>query len=108
VGVVCPGSGDDRHVLRPASVIPLADRRRTMRAAELVDTHSVREAAILGGIVRCIIAHGRYDAEFIARYAHEIIGAFKLVGVDRSPPCLTEISMILERFEEAEGKPLAQ
>ena len=86
-------------------MIPLDERRRTMRAAEMVDTHSVREAAILGGIVRCIIANGRYEAEFIARYAHEIIGAFKLVGVDRSPPCLAEIGMVLERFEEAEGKP---
>jgi hypothetical protein len=68
------GGGDGDAVVHPARCDVLdgpriRDRRRrhrrvgrrrprqltTLRAADLVDTHSIREAAVLGGIVRCIL-----------------------------------------------------
>jgi hypothetical protein len=74
-----------------------------MHAAELVDTYSPREAAVLGGIVRSVIATGHCDAEYVAGYAQDILCTFNLVGVDRSVPCLAEIGMVLDRFEEVYG-----
>lgn len=71
-------------------MISLTARHRAMRAADLVDTRSIREAAVLGGIVRRIIASGRCDVDHVAHDAHAIICAFNLVGVDRSTPCPTE------------------
>jgi hypothetical protein len=80
-------------------MMSLAARRRVMHAADLVGAHSVREAAVLGGIVRCIIATGRSDIGYIANYTREILADFNLVGVDRSAPGAGEITMVLERFE---------
>lgn len=77
-----------------------------MHAADLVATHSIREAAVLGGIVRCIIATDRCEAGYIGSYVYDIIAAFNLVGVDCSKPCPAEIGMVLERFEEVYGRPL--
>ena len=88
-------------------MIALAARRRAMLAAEMVQTSSVREAAILGGIVRCVIACGRYNGPWISQYAADIIHAFNLVGVDRTPPNLAEIAMMLERFEESYSQPFS-
>ncbi len=88
-------------------MISQAARHRAMQAADQVDTHSIREAAVLGGVVRSIIGTGRCDVEYVARYARDIIGAFNLVGVDRSVPCSTEVNMVIERFEEVHGRPQA-
>jgi hypothetical protein len=86
-------------------MMPLADRREAMHAADLVGTHSVREAAVLGGIVRSVIATGRCDVVYIAQYARDILGVFNLVGVDRTTPCAAEIAMVVERFEAVHGSP---
>lgn len=80
-------------------MMPLADRRNAMHAADLVGTYSPREAAVLGGIVRSVIAVGRPDVLYIAQYVRDILGLFNLVGVDRSTPCAAEIAMVVERFE---------
>jgi hypothetical protein len=80
-------------------MMSLAERREAMHAADLVDTHSAREAAVLGGIVRSVIGTGRTDLAYVAHYVRDILGVFNLVGVDRSPPCGAEIAMVLERFE---------
>lgn len=86
--------------------MPLADRREAMSAADLVGTCSPREAAILGGIVRCVIATEHCDVGFVSHYARDILGVFNLVGVDRSAPGTAEIAMVLERFEDAYGNPI--
>jgi hypothetical protein len=83
--------------------MPLADRREAMHAADLVGTYSVREAAVLGGIVRSVIATGGSDVVYISQYARDILGVFNLVGVDRSAPCAAEIAMVVERFEAVHG-----
>jgi len=88
-------------------MMPLDDRRRTMHSADLVETHSAREAAVLGGIVRSVIATGRPDIADIAHYARDILGVFNLVGVDRSMPCRVEIDMVLERFETVRRGPFS-
>ncbi len=86
-------------------MIPINARRKAMLAGAQVATHSVREAAIVGGIVRCAIATGGYNGQWIAEYAVDAIASFKVVNVDRSPPNLAEVAMVLERFEEAYGRP---
>ncbi len=85
-------------------MIPLDERHRVMIASSNVQTTSCREAAILGGIVRCKIAANKYNGPWIAQYASDIIGSnggFNLVGVDRSPPNMAEIAMVLDRFKAA-------
>lgn len=84
--------------------IALAARRKVMIAAGQVETTNPREAAILGGIVRCAIETGGYNAERIRQYTHNIIGQMKLVGVDRRLPGNAEIAMVKERFEEHYGR----
>lgn len=62
---------------------------------------------MLGGIVRCVIATGECDVGYISNYVRDILVVFDLVGVDRSAPCAAEIALILQRFEEVDGSPLA-
>jgi len=76
-----------------------AARHEVMAAAELVQTSHPREAAILGGIVRSTIDVGRIDANFVSRYTTEVIEGFGLVNVDRRPPRLAEIAMVVSRFQ---------
>ena len=85
-------------------MIPIAARRKAMMAAASIDTHSVREAAIVGGIVQCACSTGRYNADFIRRYMHDIIVEFRLVNVDRTPPNVAELAMVVSRFEDAYGR----
>ena len=85
-------------------MIPLAARRKVMMAAECVDTSTIREAAIVGGIVRCAIATGRYNGPWISQYASDAIEAFSIRNVDPTPPGPTEIGVVLERFEAAYGR----
>lgn len=87
------------------SMIPVDARRKTMLAGSVIDTHSVREAAIVGGIVRCTIATGCYNPDFIRRYTHDILGEFHVVNVDRTPPNMAELAMVVDRFEDALGRP---
>ena len=88
-------------------MIPIAARRKAMRAAGEVDTSTHREAAIVGGIVRNICATGRINRDWIATYAVDAICGFKLAGGDRTLPGPTEMGMVIERFEAAYGRRLA-
>ena len=90
-----------------AVVIPLAARRKAMMAAEHVDTHNVREAAILGGLVRSVIACGRINVSWSAQYAVDMIREFKLPGVDTCQPGPTEMQMMVERFQESYSQPFS-
>jgi hypothetical protein len=85
-------------------MIPPAARRKVMAAAASTETTTAREAAIVGAIVRCAIATGRYNGHWIAQAAVDVITEFNLVNVDRTPPGPTEVGMVLERFEEAYGR----
>lgn len=85
-------------------MIPVAARRKAMYAASNTETTTCREAAILGGIVRNVIATGRYNGPWISQYAVDIIDEFRLRGVDRTLPGPTELAMVLERFEVAYGR----
>jgi anaerobic selenocysteine-containing dehydrogenase len=82
-----------------------AARRKVMFAADQVPTRHPREAAILGGIVRCAIDNGRIDSEFVRRYTADIIDEFNLVNVDRRMPGRREIEMVLERFQVEYRRP---
>ena len=86
-------------------MIPLAARRRAMLAAEAVDTSTVREAAILGGIVRCVIACGKINVPWVGQYTADIIAAFNLRGINRGPASLTEMSVMVERFQQSYSQP---
>jgi hypothetical protein len=86
-------------------MIPAAARQKAMMAANAVEVTTMREAAILGGIVRCVCACGRYNGPWIAQYAADIIGAFRIRDVDPTPPGLTEMSAMLEAFEESYSRP---
>ena len=86
-------------------MIPLAARRRAMLAAENVDTHSCREAAIVGGIVRCVISCGRINGPWVAQYAADIVAEFNLVGVDRKPPGMAEVAMVVDKFQQSYSQP---
>jgi hypothetical protein len=85
-------------------VIPIAARRRAMLASSSVDASTMREAAILGGIVRCCAATGRYNGPWISQYASDAIEGFRLRDVDATPPGPTEMLTVLEKFEGAYGR----
>jgi anaerobic selenocysteine-containing dehydrogenase len=85
--------------------LTLAARRKVLVAADHVPTRHPREAAILGGIVRCAIDIGRIDSEFVRRYTADIINEFNLVNVDRRMPGRREIEMVLERFQAEYRRP---
>ena len=82
-------------------------RREAMHAAVLTSTYSAREAAVMGGILRCMVATSGRDVGLISLYVRETLLAFDLAGVDPSAPCAEEIAMVLERFEEVYGRPSA-
>ena len=86
-------------------MIPLAARRRAMLAAEAVDTATVREAAILGGIVRSVIACGKINVPWCGQYAADMLEAFRVRDIDRKPPGLTEMSVMVERFQQSYSQP---
>jgi hypothetical protein len=79
-------------------------RREAMSAADLVGTYSIREAAVLGGIVRCIIETGGCEAGYISEYVRGILDLFDHADVDRTAPCAAEIAIVLQRFEEVYGR----
>ena len=85
-------------------MIPLAARRKVLNAASNVATSSHREAAILGSIVRCACASGRYDQRLIALWTVE---ALRGIPGDGSIPGRDEISDVLDQFQECYGRPLA-
>lgn len=84
-------------------MIPLAARRKVMNAAGEVETSTVREAAIVGAIVRCACSTGRYNGPWISQTTSDILHEFRLL-VDRTPPCMAEVGMMVERFEAAYGR----
>ena len=84
-------------------MIPIAARRKVLIAAGNVETNSEREAAIVGGIVRCAVATGRFNAPWIAQATLDILDEFR-VRADRTPPTLDELGEMVERFEEAYGR----
>ena len=86
-------------------MMSLDARREAMHAADLTGTYNAREAAVLGGIVRCMIETGGCDVGFISAYVRDILAVFDLVDIDRSAPCAAEIAMVLQRFEEVYGTP---
>jgi hypothetical protein len=88
-----------------AAVIALAARRRAMMAAESVETSTVREAAIVGGIVRCVIAAGKINGPWVSQYAADMLAEFNIRDIDRSPPNLAEMAGIVERFQQSYSQP---
>ena len=87
--------------------IPIEARRKVMVAAGCVATHSPREAAILGGIVRAIIAHGTMRPQDVRHWTTDALGHFGVLNVDRRPPCAAEMAMVIQRFEEVLGRRVA-
>ena len=53
-------------------MIVVAARRKAMMAAEAVDVATLREAAILGGIVRSVIACGKINVPWCGQYAADV------------------------------------
>lgn len=81
--------------------VPIAQRRKYMLAASRVQTSNIRQAAILGGLVRSAIDHGRLDTSHVRRHVAQTLGRF--VNVDRQPPVNAEIAMVLAEFERELG-----
>ena len=71
-----------------------------MLTASTLEVASCREAAIVGGIVRSMVDHGRYYAPAIATNTRDTLNEWNLVGVDRTPPGMAEMAMVLDRFRE--------
>ncbi len=90
-----------------AVVIPVAARHRAMFAADAVDVSTLRQAAILGGVVRSVIACNRINVPWVGQYTADIINAFNLNGVDRSPASLTEVAAVVERFQQSYAQPFS-
>ena len=86
-------------------MIPLAARRRAMLAADNVDTSTMRQAAILGGIVRCIASCGKINAPWVAQYTADILTEFKLPGVSTKPATFSELSAMIDKFNESYSQP---
>ena len=84
-----------------------AARRKILTAADEVDTAGPREAAIMGGIVRSLIDTGTMRPDMVKAWMSTILEQFHLANVDRRPPCKAELSMVLQRFEEAFGSRVA-
>ena len=76
-----------------------------MLAAEAVDTNSCREAAIVGGIVRTVIATGQIHPAWVAKYTSDIIHHFKILNVDARPPGLLEMEPVVQRFQQSYRQP---
>jgi len=87
------------------AVIPLAARRRAMLAAEHVDVSTMREAAIVGGITRCVISCGRVNGPWVSQYAADILAEFRVRNVDATPPGPMEIGMLADRFQTSYRQP---
>ena len=85
-------------------MIPLAARHRAMSAAEAVDTTTLREAAILGGVVRSVIACGRINVPWCSQYATDMLEAFR-VRDGRTPIGHTETLDVIERFQASYSQP---
>lgn len=79
-------------------------RERAMMAGGLTEVETPRDAAIVGAIVRCCIATGRWNGPWIAQAAVDAITDFNLVGVSRVLPGNTELQMVRERFAVAYGR----
>ena len=77
-----------------------------MLAAEMVDTTDCREAAILGGIVRCVISCGKINVPWVGQYTADILGCFNLEGNCR-PASLTEVAAVVERFQLSYSQPFS-
>lgn len=77
---------------------------RVLMAASEVVTDSLREAAILGGIVRSLLDTGHLRISFVRHYAPQVIGFFAVNGdlyrerVDTSTPTDQEIKRVASRF----------
>lgn len=80
--------------------------QRLFAAADAIDTTTRREAAIVGGIVRSVIDHGRLRPDYVRSYTRHIIGEFGMADVDSRLPCNAEIAMVLQRFEANYGRPV--
>jgi hypothetical protein len=87
--------------------IPIAARRKVMQAASTVAPDTMREAAILGGVVRCMVEHGHLIPAVVRVWTMEVLGYYKLSGVDRRPPCNAELAQVVGRFEDAFGRRVA-
>ena len=89
-----------------------AKRQLVMQAAEKVETGSAREAAILGGIVRCAIDTGHFDEAYVKHYAPQALTwfirdlrRFSREQVNMSQPSNAEIAAVLAKFQAAYRPP---
>ena len=80
-------------------------RQRAMQAGSQVNPKDGREAAILGGIVRCVIDTGHFNERFVAAYTVEALRWFesdrRQFGADpvgKGPASDAEIAAITKRF----------
>src|SRR5690606_30410986 len=81
--------------------VPIDQRRRMMLAAANVQTSSVRQAAILGGLVRSAIDYGHLSMPVVSAHMSSVLSG--LAGVDRREPCSAEVAMVLEQFQRSLG-----
>lgn len=81
-------------------------RQRVLWAAERTETSTSREAAILGGIVRCAMDTGHFSEAYVRHYCPQALLWFirdlQLFGgqrIDTREPSNSEIAMVLARFQ---------
>lgn len=82
-------------------MISLDAQRRVMQAASTLDTTTCREAAIVGAIIRTLVECGGYYAPNISRTTVATLDEWKFAAVDRTPPGMAEIAMLVDRFKAA-------
>ena len=80
-------------------------RQRVMHAASQVNPKDCREAAILGGVVRCVIDTGHFNKQYVKHYVPQALSWFdsdrKHFGaeaVNMKSPNDDEIAAITKRF----------
>ena len=80
-------------------------RQRVMHAASQVNPKDAREAAILGGIVRCSIDTGHFNKQYVKHYVPQSLAwfesdrkSFGAEAVNMRAPSDDEIAAITKRF----------
>ena len=80
-------------------------RQRVMHAASQVNPKDCREAAILGGVVRCVIDTGHFDKQYVKHYVPQSLSwfdserrQFRADPVSSKSPNDDEIAAITKRF----------
>ena len=76
---------------------------KVMNAASACQVDNDRDAAILGGIVRCMIDRGKFDPTFVAYYTETALSAFK--RPDNHRPSMVEVRRMVRAFQTAYEPP---